>query len=402
MFDSAPDNLPIVPTVKAAPPVSTAPTGMPPRSAQPIDVPGNREPEDIFSDIQDPSNTSQAMFSPTPLPPTGGGFPWKFVIGVGIPLVVVALGVGGWYIWRSYQPVGTVPESVKQTTASPTVTSSAEPGDESQIMDNPMPVPDENRAAASQTSLALLQGQAQQASGTSDIPEMPTTNATTSDGQDQQTSQTDAGQEPSSGEAQENVANIPEPTGVNGGAAVLAVGIDSDADGLTNSEEMLLGTNPEVKDTNGNGYEDGAEVRNGYDPLVRGVKLVTSGSLKKEAIGNLELLMPSVWTRKASAGGVNLIQTGTPATFSISMEPFASPMALPDWLIAKYPGSATQDYVAQKTAANADVVYSKDGLTAWLLMGNTVYILRYAPNGASALDFRALFSVLVQQARMMP
>lgn len=44
---------------------------------------------------------------------------------------------------------------------------------------------------------------------------------------------------------------------------------DSDGDGLTDSEELALGTNPAVADTDGDGYADGLEVTLGIDPLNR-------------------------------------------------------------------------------------------------------------------------------------
>jgi ribonuclease-3 len=46
---------------------------------------------------------------------------------------------------------------------------------------------------------------------------------------------------------------------------------DSDGDGLTDDEELLLGTDPTNPDTDGDGISDGVEARNtalGYDPLV--------------------------------------------------------------------------------------------------------------------------------------
>ena len=42
---------------------------------------------------------------------------------------------------------------------------------------------------------------------------------------------------------------------------------DPDGDGLTNSEEEALGTNPDVADTDGDGVRDGWEVVHGWDPL---------------------------------------------------------------------------------------------------------------------------------------
>ena len=42
---------------------------------------------------------------------------------------------------------------------------------------------------------------------------------------------------------------------------------DDDADGLTNSQEATLGTNPTNPDTDGDGINDGDEVTNGSDPL---------------------------------------------------------------------------------------------------------------------------------------
>ncbi len=41
---------------------------------------------------------------------------------------------------------------------------------------------------------------------------------------------------------------------------------DGDNDGLNNTREQTLGTNPASDDTDGDGYHDGAEVQNGFDP----------------------------------------------------------------------------------------------------------------------------------------
>lgn len=47
--------------------------------------------------------------------------------------------------------------------------------------------------------------------------------------------------------------------------------IDSDNDGIINVEEESLGTDPYNPDSDGDGYSDGEEVKNGYNPLGEGL-----------------------------------------------------------------------------------------------------------------------------------
>ena len=44
--------------------------------------------------------------------------------------------------------------------------------------------------------------------------------------------------------------------------------VDSDKDGLSDDLELQLGTDPNNPDTDGDGYPDGVEVANGFNPLV--------------------------------------------------------------------------------------------------------------------------------------
>lgn len=63
---------------------------------------------------------------------------------------------------------------------------------------------------------------------------------------------------------QATVTATPAP---DGGADDVA---DPDNDNLTNAEERFYGTDPANADTDGDGYKDGEEVRNGYNPLGEG------------------------------------------------------------------------------------------------------------------------------------
>jgi len=57
---------------------------------------------------------------------------------------------------------------------------------------------------------------------------------------------------------------------------------DSDSDGLTDMEEIIYGTDKDDPDTDGDGYEDGAEVEAGYDPSG-------AGKLDSDADGLLDI-----------------------------------------------------------------------------------------------------------------
>lgn len=56
--------------------------------------------------------------------------------------------------------------------------------------------------------------------------------------------------------------------------------IDSDGDGLSDQEELALGTDPHNPDTDGDGYSDGVEVANGFDPLVKNVMATVDSELE--------------------------------------------------------------------------------------------------------------------------
>ncbi|MEI7890540.1 MAG: hypothetical protein WCI36_01080 [bacterium] len=93
--------------------------------------------------------------------------------------------------------------------------------------------------------------------------------------------------------------------------------IDSDCDGLTNSEEILYGTNPENSDSDGDGYSDGVEVASNYDPTIAapndkittGAKIGASQSAKKTTLSTssstnslTNSLISELKTFKASKG----------------------------------------------------------------------------------------------------
>ena len=78
--------------------------------------------------------------------------------------------------------------------------------------------------------------------------------------------------------------------------------LDTDSDGLTLTEEAMYGTNPALADTDKDGYKDGQELINLYNPLVANQPLLDSALVKKysnESFG-YELLVPKNFTLSLS------------------------------------------------------------------------------------------------------
>lgn len=392
MFDSTPPNLPVENNRPSPPAGGFSPV-------QPaINQSGIKEPEDIFADIKDPDIQAALSGDQKPLPvspSSAGGSLWKIVAGVGIPLVVIGLGVGGYFIYSSYtSSQGTVKPPSQGGAISGTVPSTVIP-DDKQVIPNPVSPPDEERAAVNQAAITLMQAQTDQIyaeyATSSPMEELVLT--------DDQTDQT-AGQEV----IETPPPNIPLPTKTVSDDIVfiqVPLGMDSDGDGLTNSEEALLGTNPESMDSDGDGFQDLSEIENGYDPAAPGGKLDGSTVLKTEVLGSMQFLMPSAWDRQPGAEGSVILRTGTLAAISISAHPYESSAPLLDWVINQKAGSTAEDYQAQKNANGAHVVYSKDRMAAWLLIGNSVYRFDYELNGANTKDFEIIFEkIIIHQASL--
>ena len=78
--------------------------------------------------------------------------------------------------------------------------------------------------------------------------------------------------------------------------------VDSDGDGLSDSEEALLGTDPNNADSDGDGISDGDEVANGTDPLTASKHKAKSGCAGGGDVewALLALLLAAVGARRRS------------------------------------------------------------------------------------------------------
>ncbi len=259
---------PVPPPAPSGPKPGAQINVMPPRSA-PAPVGKKGEPEDIFSDLEQPAmkKAGDRMMPPSGPMTSGGGGMGKFLMIGGIVVAVIAvLAFGFWFfVIRSpkvQEPAQVMPEGQMDTFQLEEATTGTE-----------------TPAVTEPTTESVFPGEtsimeaAPSASGTGELPALVTT--------------------PPAG------TNVPLPESIQPAQELTPTttvsddAIDTDADGLSDRREKELGTevanadsdndsvkdgdevlkfgtNPLNPDTDGDGFTDGVEIKNGYNPRGSG------------------------------------------------------------------------------------------------------------------------------------
>ncbi len=104
---------------------------------------------------------------------------------------------------------------------------------------------------------------------------------------------------------------IPEPVGPTSG-------IDTDGDGLTDVEEnSIYRSELSIADTDQDGYSDGLEVVNRYNPAAVAPKtLLEAGIVRPQVSGDISFLYPVTWIVQEAEDGSMILTTATGETIT--------------------------------------------------------------------------------------
>jgi hypothetical protein len=352
MFDSAPPNLPVEPGSAPAPaapaPVSPpAPPSVPP--SQPAPAPSakplsKKEPEDIFAGLDTGGEAPQEEVMG--LEPERRRSPLTFLlVGLLIVLLVAAAGAGIWYFFIREKPVAPVTTPTVSPNP-PVVTSDSEP-----VIETPPPQPPDD---------------------TTPPPNLP---------------------------PPQSITPTTSAPPVTPSPVVLVEAADTDADGISDPEEAVLGTDATMPDSDGDGFSDSSELANGYDPAAAKLTLAVSPRFKLAQIGSsLSVLLPAAWTVGAdvTTPGDISIQTGTPTSFSVHLGARPETQTFLAWLGVNEPTQDAGTLRSMTTRSGYNGYLTPDGLRAYIEIPGGVVVVAYHPNAATAYDFRALFTYVVQ------
>lgn len=177
------------------------------------------------------------------------------------------------------------------------------------------------------------------------------------------------------------------------------IGNDSDQDGLTDSEEQLLGSSPALRDSDSDGYSDAAELMNLYNPAGEGA-LASNPNIKKyyNALYGYNLLYPYNWAQSAITGDDSII-------FKAQNDQFIQ--------VIVQPNSEKEEIAAwhQKHFSDSDVnmpkiisgggwqgVKNENGMIVYLTDNdlNNIYIITYNSGLGKTLDYINIFNLAIK------
>jgi len=179
---------------------------------------------------------------------------------------------------------------------------------------------------------------------------------------------------------------------------------DMDSDGLTDVEEALFGTDPGVMDGDNDGYYDGQELINLYNPKgTAPVKLIDSGLVGDYVNPGLQyrVYYPVSWEVAA------VDPKGKQVLFSSILGDFISVEAyqkngnetFADWFGAKAVGQQYSDLIPFKNRFEENGFKRRDGLVAYFISGNNIYVFIYHPGDKQVIAFPQVLEMMIASFR---
>lgn len=163
---------------------------------------------------------------------------------------------------------------------------------------------------------------------------------------------------------------------------------DTDQDGLTDKEEMIVGTKIDQADSDNDGYGDLAELRAGYNPAGSG-KIASNGGLKLVKQGRWSTMVPAAWTSQLGRDESAIFRTDDGQFIQVVILTKKAGQNLTDWYQEIFTGQAA-DVV---NVGRNQLAVSLDGLTYYVGRSDLNYLvsLTYNPETTNLLSYSNIF-----------
>lgn len=174
--------------------------------------------------------------------------------------------------------------------------------------------------------------------------------------------------------------------------------IDSDQDGLSLAEETLFGTDPEKADSDDDGYDDGEEINNLYNPVGKG-KITDNSNIKEYTNWTYKYsnYIPVSWSVNELVGDDSvIIKSDENHIIQINVQPNSSLKTITDWYKLQFGLAPEESSIISRKNWNG--VISEDGLNYYITDNNYnyIFIISYNPEFDAEPLYKNLLKMMVE------
>lgn len=184
---------------------------------------------------------------------------------------------------------------------------------------------------------------------------------------------------------------------------------DTDNDQLTDTEESMYKTEVNLPDTDSDGFIDGQEIINGYNPKAAGASLLENSGFAikySNPTFNYEILHPSDWLVKPTDQSLKdvIFQSATGESIEMSVADNPGQLPVAQWYLNSA-GESNINLVAKKTLKNGlEALISPDRLTYYIvspLRTTQVYVIKYNIAGKLRINFYTTYMMMVNSFKFV-
>ncbi len=178
--------------------------------------------------------------------------------------------------------------------------------------------------------------------------------------------------------------------------------LDNDADGLTDKEEELFTSNPQLPDTDGDGYPDGMEVLNFYSPVSTSTLL--KDNLVRQYLDNdngISFLYPTNWVVEVSAIDNSItIKTDEEDFIQLTVQVNPRRLTARQWYLSLVPGINPGKLVEEQVGEYKGV-RSVDNSTFYLAVDDKIYLFTYAAGLKNRVDYLTTWQMIYKSFKVI-
>ena len=173
--------------------------------------------------------------------------------------------------------------------------------------------------------------------------------------------------------------------------------IDSDADGLNDFEEKILGTDPQKADTDGDTFSDSKELVGLYNPSGAGKIEVDKNLIKyTNPTYKYNFYYPKALTIESGSVPTSMIFSAEDGSyFQVIVSDNTKKQAIADWYTTEFKQTVPASRLT--TIAGLSAVKSIDGLVVYFTdsVKKNIYIISYTPATPDVLSLKEVFQLMI-------